>query len=174
MSLNNIFKQKQIERLKDQQFHKQQRESKQEEIRKIKSGQFKARQTNRVEMFEENKLNKLREILKEGSYPILPITKHSFRDRYKEKELDGNIILKSQQLGKDRARQTMLDFKQGHLETGEFNNNEPHKNHYKWLKVEDQSNQGNPMRFGKGDRIETERIKRVVDNNSQKIDYLTQ
>ncbi|CAD8211830.1 unnamed protein product [Paramecium pentaurelia] len=94
MSLNNIFKQKQIERLKDQQFHKQQRESKQEEIRKFKSVQFKARQTNRVEMFEENKLNKLREILKEGSYPILPITKHSFRDRYKEKELDGNIILK--------------------------------------------------------------------------------
>ncbi|CAD8211828.1 unnamed protein product [Paramecium pentaurelia] len=66
----------------------------------------------------------------------------------------------------------MLDFKQGHLETGEFNNNEPHKNHSKWLKMEDQSKQGNPMRFGKGDRIETERIKRGVDNNSQKIDYL--
>lgn len=45
-------------------------------------------------MFEEKKISKLRETLKEGSYPILPITKHSFRDRYKEKELDGNILLR--------------------------------------------------------------------------------
>ncbi|CAD8202788.1 unnamed protein product [Paramecium pentaurelia] len=172
MSLNNIFKQKQIERIKEQQLNREQREKKLEEIRKIKSVQFKARQANRVEMFEENKLSKLRETLKEGSYPILPITKHSFRDRYKEKELDGNILLRSQLSGKERARQTMLDFNQGHLATGEFNKDQPHKNHYKWLKVDDQSKQGNPMRFGKGERVETERVRGVIQNTTQKVDYV--
>jgi hypothetical protein len=29
-----------------------------------------------------------------GTYPILPLTKHSFRDRVKEKELNGNLTLK--------------------------------------------------------------------------------
>ncbi|CAD8128107.1 unnamed protein product [Paramecium sonneborni] len=172
MSLNNIFKQKQLDRIKEQQLNKEEKEKKLEQIRKIKSVQFKARQENRVEVFEENKLNKLRETLKDGSYPILPITKHSFRDRYKDKELDGNIILRSQLSGKERARQTMLDFKQGHLRPGEFNKDEPHKNHYKWLKVDDHSQQGRPIRFGKGERVETERVKRIVESSNQKIDYV--
>ncbi|CAD8077281.1 unnamed protein product [Paramecium sonneborni] len=173
MSLNNFFKQKQQLQKEKEENDKQQKKEQLDQKRNIQSVQLKARASQRIETFQETMMSKQYvDSLKNGSYPLLPISKHSFRDREKEQEMEkiGGIYLRTQQIPKIRAQTAQQEFRSGHLATGEFDPNIPTKNHEKWLKPKDLSKQGEPMRFGMGQRTEVEKANQEIKKISEQLD----
>ncbi|CAD8164265.1 unnamed protein product [Paramecium octaurelia] len=173
MSLNNFFKQKQQLQKEKEEKDKQQAKEQSDQKRNIQSVQLKARASQRIETFQETMMSKQYvESMKNGSYPLLPTSKHSFRDREKDKEMEklGGIYLKTFQVAKNRAQTAQQEFRSAHLATGEFDPNLPTKNHEKWLKPKDLSKQSEPMRFGLSQRTEVERVNQELKKVSEQLD----
>ncbi|CAD8064075.1 unnamed protein product [Paramecium primaurelia] len=174
MSLNNFFKKKQQLQKEKEESEKQQKKVEQEQKRNIQSVKLKARASERIENFQDTMIsNQFVETMKNGSYPLLCVSKHSFRDREKEKELDklGGIYLKTFQLAKDRASTAQKEFFQSHLSTGEFEQNPPNKNYQRWLRPPDLTKQEKPLRFGLGERSEVQRLNKQIKNISAQLDF---
>ncbi|CAD8091047.1 unnamed protein product [Paramecium sonneborni] len=174
MSLNNFFKKKQQIQKEKVENEKQQKKIEQEQKRNIQSVKLKARALERIENFQETMISKqFVETMKNGSYPLLSISKHSFRDREKEKELEklGGIYVKTFQEAKDRASTAQKQFNQNHLQTGEFAQNPPNKNYQLWLRPPDQSKQEKPLRFGIGERTEVQRLNKHIQSISTQLDF---
>ena len=162
MSLNNFFKQKNKEQV-IQVFPKKRNKS-----------QLIANSFKRISQSINDQSSELiTNAIKKGAIPLIHESQHKFRDRIKSKEIHNNkeITLKSYLPSRERALTTQQDHLSAKLPLEAFDETQPHKSDFNWLRVRHQGKEGVAFRFGIRSRIQNINTSNIALTNQSVLDH---